>query len=459
MEYRAIYFIGIGGIGMSNLARYFLSKGKIVGGYDRAQTKLTELLRQEGAFVHYEDNPADIPGDFTGKEQTLVVYTPAVPASHRELAYFSEQGFTIIKRAQLLGEITRTSDAICVAGTHGKTTVSSMTAHLLRQSKVDCSAFLGGILKNYNSNLLLSDTSNVTVVEADEYDRSFHWLNPWIAIITSADPDHLDIYGTAEAYRESFEKFTSLIRPGGHLLLKKGASVTPRVAENVRVWSYSEGEGDYHAENIRVGHGQIVFDFVSPEGVIEEIELGVPVRINIENGVAAMAAARLSGATPDELRAAMRSFRGPERRFDFRIKSDQIVFIDDYAHHPNELSAAIRSIKALYPDKKVTAVFQPHLYSRTRDFANEFAESLSLLEEVILLDIYPAREEPIEGVSSRLIFDKIRSGNKMLCKKEVLLELLQGMSLEVLVTFGAGDIDRLLPEIECLLKEKYPTGI
>ena len=235
--------------------------------------------------------------------------------------------------------------------------------------------------------------------------------------------------------------------------------MTPRVAENVRVWSYSEGAGDYHAENIRVGHGQIVFDFVSPEGVIEEIELGVPVRINIENGVAAMAAARLSGATPDELRAAMRSFRGPERRFDFRIKSDQIVFIDDYAHHPNELSAAIRSIKALYPDKKVTAVFQPHLYSRTRDFANEFAESLSLLEEVILLDIYPAREEPIEGVSSRLIFDKIRSGNKMLCKKEALLELLQGMSLEVLVTFGAGDIDRLLPEIECLLKEKYPTGI
>ena len=459
MEYHAIYFIGIGGIGMSNLARYFLSKGKRVGGYDRAQTKLTELLRQEGAFVHYEDNPADIPGDFTDKEQTLVVYTPAVPASHRELAYFREQGFTIIKRAQLLGEITRTSDAICVAGTHGKTTVSSMTAHLLRQSKVDCSAFLGGILKNYNSNLLLSDTSNITVVEADEYDRSFHWLNPWIAIITSADPDHLDIYSTAEAYRESFEKFTSLIRPGGHLLLRKGASVTPRVAGNVRVWSYSETEGDYHAENIRVGNGQIVFDFVSPEGVIKGIELGVPVRINIENGVAAMAAAQLSGATPDELRAAMRSFRGPERRFDFRIKSDQIVFIDDYAHHPNELSAAIRSIKALYPEKKVTAVFQPHLYSRTKDFADEFAESLSLLEEVILLDIYPAREEPIEGVSSQLVFDKIRSANKMLCKKEELLGLLREMPLEVLVTFGAGDIDRLLLDIERLLKEKYPTDI
>ncbi len=459
MEYHAIYFIGIGGIGMSNLARYFLSKGKRVGGYDRAQTKLTELLRQEGAFVHYEDNPADIPGDFTDKEQTLVVYTPAVPASHCELAYFREQGFTIIKRAQLLGEITRTSDAICVAGTHGKTTVSSMTAHLLRQSKVDCSAFLGGILKNYNSNLLLSDTSNITVVEADEYDRSFHWLNPWIAIITSADPDHLDIYGTAEAYRESFEKFTSLIRPGGHLLLRKGAPVTPRVAENVRVWSYSETEGNYHAENIRVGNGQIVFDFVSPEGVIKEIELGVPVRINVENGVAAMAAAQLSGATPDELRAAMRSFKGPERRFDFRIKSDQIVFIDDYAHHPNELSAAIRSIRALYPEKKVTAVFQPHLYSRTRDFADEFAESLSLLEEVILLDIYPAREEPIEGVTSRLIFDKIRSANKMLCKKEELLGLLREMPLEVLVTFGAGDIDRLLPGIEGLLKEKYPTDI
>lgn len=459
MGYKQIYFIGIGGIGMSNLARYFLSKGKRVGGYDRAQTKLTELLRQEGAFVHYEDNPTAIPPEFTDKESTLVVYTPAVPESHRELAYFREGGFTILKRAQLLGEITRASDAICVAGTHGKTTVSSMTAHLLRQSKVDCNAFLGGILKNYNSNLLLSDTSNITVIEADEYDRSFHWLNPWIAIITSADPDHLDIYGTAEAYRESFEKFISLIRPGGHLLLKKGAAVTPRVDDSVRVWRYSEADGDYHAKNIRVGNGEILFDFVSPKGRVNDVSLGVPMRINIENGVAAMAAAELCGATPEEMRAAMHSFKGPERRFDFRVKSDQIVFIDDYAHHPNELSAAIRSIKELYPEKKMTAVFQPHLYSRTRDFADEFAESLSLAEEVILLDIYPAREEPIEGVSSKIIFDKIRSPQKTLREREELLGLLREKPLEVLVTFGAGDIDRLLPDIDRLLGEKYMVDI
>src|SRR5690554_359360 len=459
MEYKSIYFIGIGGIGMSNLARYFLSKGKRVGKYDRAQTKLTELLRQEGAFVHYEDNPAAIPPEFTDKESTLVVFTPAVPSSHRELAYFKERDFTIIKRAQLLGEITRSSDAICVAGTHGKTTVSSMTAHLLRQSKVDCNAFLGGILKNYNSNLLLSDTSNITVVEADEYDRSFHWLNPWVAIITSADPDHLDIYGTPQAYRESIEKFTSLVRPDGHLLLKKGAPVTPRVEGSVKVWSYSETEGDFHAENIRIGNGEILFDFVSPKGIVNDVSLGVPVRINIENGVAAMAVAELSGATPEEMRAAMHSFRGPERRFDFRIKSDRIVFIDDYAHHPNELSAAISSIKALYPSKKLTAVFQPHLYTRTRDFTAEFAESLSLADEVILLDIYPAREELIEGVTSKLIFDQIRPMEKMLCKKEDLLEVIRDKPLEVLVTFGAGDIDRLLPDIDRVLQEKYNVDI
>lgn len=444
---------------MSNLARYFLSKGKRVGGYDRAESKLIVSLQKEGAFVHYEDNPALIPSEFLNKEDALVVYTPAVPSSHKELGYFKENGFTVIKRAQLLGEITRSSDAICVAGTHGKTTVSSMTAHLLRQSRVDCSAFLGGILKNYNSNLLLSDTSNITVVEADEYDRSFHWLNPWIAIITSADPDHLDIYGTPEAYRESFEKFTSLIRPDGHLLLKKGAPVTPLGVEGVNVWTYSESAGDYHAEDIRIGNGEVVFNFVSPKGTIKDVSLGVPMRINIENGVAAMAAAEISGATPEEIRAAMGSFRGPERRFDFHIKSDSIVFIDDYAHHPNELSAAIQSIKELYPDKKITAVFQPHLYSRTRDFAEEFARSLSLAQEVILLDIYPAREEPMEGVTSTIIFDKIQSSDKTLCSKEELLGLLQHRPLEVLVTFGAGDIDRLLPDIDRLLREKYPTEV
>ncbi|HBG58707.1 UDP-N-acetylmuramate--L-alanine ligase [Proteiniphilum sp. UBA1028] len=458
MNYENIYFIGIGGIGMSNLARYFLSKRKRVGGYDRAETPLTQTLVEEGAFVHYEDDIQKIPPFFVDKEKTLVVYTPAIPASHGELVFFSERGFTIMKRAQLLGEITKTSDAVCVAGTHGKTTVSSMTAHLLRQSHVDCNAFLGGILKNYDNNLLLSDKSNITVAEADEYDRSFHWLKPWIAIITSADPDHLDIYGTEEAYRESFEKFTSLIRPHGCLILKKGAPVTPRTDETVTVLSYGEAEGDYRAENIRIGNGEILFDFVSPEMKIADIFLGVPVKVNIENAVAAIAVAIRCGVTPEEIRCAMRSFGGAKRRFDFQIKSKKIVFIDDYAHHPRELSAAIHSIKALYPGKKVTGVFQPHLYTRTRDFADQFAESLSLLDDVILLDIYPAREEPIQGVSSQIIFDKITSPEKVLCRKEELLGLLEHKPLEVLVTFGAGDIDRLLPAIESLLRKKYTVN-
>lgn len=455
MDYESIYFVGIGGIGMSNLARYFLLKGKKVGGYDRTETMLTKSLHDEGAFIHYEDDVYSIPAPFLDKGKTLVVYTPAVPASHSELLYFRENGFVVMKRAQLLGEITSNSDAICVAGTHGKTTVSSMIAHLLRQSHVDCNAFLGGILKNYNNNLLLSERSNITVVEADEYDRSFHWLRPWIAVVTSADLDHLDIYGTEEAYRLSFEKFTSLIRPDGYLIMKKGIPMTPHAIEGVKIWSYGESEGDYHAENIRIGNGEIVFDLVTPSEVITHISLGVPVKINIENSVAAAAAALLCGITPNEVREALHTFQGAARRFDFHIKSDKIVFIDDYAHHPRELSAAITSIKALYGDKQITAVFQPHLYSRTRDFAQEFADSLSLLDDVILLDIYPAREEPIEGVTSQIIFDKITSKNKMLCTKKELIPLLQEKDVHVLVTFGAGDIDRLLPEIEQVLTEKY----
>jgi UDP-N-acetylmuramate--alanine ligase len=459
MEDNNIYFIGIGGIGMSNLARYFLSKNKKVGGYDRTETLLTETLSKEGALVHYEDSITQIPDHFKDKNDTLIVFTPAVPASHSELNWFKDNGFKVIKRAQLLGEITRSSKAICIAGTHGKTTVSSMTAHLFRQSHVDCNAFLGGILKNYDTNLLLSGKSNVTVAEADEYDRSFHWLTPEIAIITSADPDHLDIYGDEQSYRESFEKFTSLIKPGGHLILKKGVAVTPNVNDRVKVWTYSENEGDFHAENIRSGNGETVFDLVSPIENIQDISLGVPVRINIENGIAAIAAAQLSGVTAEEIRRAMSSFEGVRRRFDYRIKSNQIVYIDDYAHHPNELKAAIESIKSLYPNKKVTAVFQPHLYSRTRDFANEFASSLSLLEDVILLDIYPARELPLEGVTSQIIFEKITTAEKLLCSKNELPELIKNKPMEVFVTFGAGDIDRLVPEIEKILRDRYLSKV
>ncbi|MDO5522453.1 MAG: UDP-N-acetylmuramate--L-alanine ligase [Bacteroidia bacterium] len=454
MNYKLIYFVGIGGIGMSNLARYFLSQGKRVGGYDRVETPLTQALVAEGAQIHYHDDLKLVPAEFLDKENTLIVYTPAVPASHAGLRYFRENGFTMMKRAQALGEITRTSDAVCVAGTHGKTTVSSMIAHLLRQSSVDCNAFLGGILKNYGTNLLLSDKSNITVAEADEYDRSFHWLRPWIAVITSADPDHLDIYGTPEAYRESFEHFTSLIRPQGYLIVKKGAPVTPKTDENVRTFTYSESEGDFHAENIRIGGGEIVFDYVSPWGKIADVFLGVPVKINIENAVAAMASAQLCGVADEEIRAAMKTFGGAKRRFDFQLKTPEIVFIDDYAHHPKELTASIQSIQALYPNKKVTGVFQPHLYTRTRDFVDEFAQSLSLLNDVVLLDIYPAREEPIEGVTSHLIFDKITSKEKILLKKAELINFLKTKELEVLLTLGAGDIEQLLPEIKQLLEKR-----
>lgn len=454
MNYELIYFIGIGGIGMSNLARYFIQQGKSVAGYDRMETPLTKALVAEGAKVHYEDYARLVPAEFLDKEKTLVVYTPAVPASHSELQFFRQSGFTIMKRAQLLGEVTKTSDAVCVAGTHGKTTVSSMTAHLLRQSGVDCNAFLGGILKNYGTNLLLSDKSRITVAEADEYDRSFHWLQPWIAVITSADPDHLDIYGTPEAYRESFEHFTSLIRKNGYLILKKDAPLTPRTDATVTVFTYSESEGDFHAENIRIGNGEITFDFVSPNSRITGIQLGVPVKVNIENAVAAIAAAVLSGVNPDEVRAAMKTFGGAKRRFDFQLKTPNLVFIDDYAHHPQELTASIRSIRQLYPDRKVTGVFQPHLYTRTRDFADDFAQSLSLLDDVILLDIYPAREEPIPGITSGVIFDRITSKEKVLLKKAELLDFLENKELDVLVTLGAGDIEHLLPAIKQLLEKK-----
>jgi UDP-N-acetylmuramate--alanine ligase len=454
MNYELIYFIGIGGIGMSNLARYFIQQGKSVAGYDRMETPLTKALVAEGAKVHYEDYVRLVPAEFLDKEKTLVVYTPAVPASHSELQFFRQSGFTIMKRAQLLGEVTKTSDAVCVAGTHGKTTVSSMTAHLLRQSGVDCNAFLGGILKNYGTNLLLSDKSRITVAEADEYDRSFHWLQPWIAVITSADPDHLDIYGTPEAYRESFEHFTSLIRKNGYLILKKDAPLTPRTDATVTVFTYSESEGDFHAENIRIGNGEITFDFVSPNSRITGIQLGVPVKVNIENAVAAIAAAVLSGVNPDEVRAAMKTFGGAKRRFDFQLKTPNLVFIDDYAHHPQELTASIRSIRQLYPGRKVTGVFQPHLYTRTRDFADDFAQSLSLLDDVILLDIYPAREEPIPGITSGVIFDRITSKEKVLLKKAELLDFLENKELDVLVTLGAGDIEHLLPAIKQLLEKK-----
>lgn len=445
---KSVYFIGAGGIGMSALVRYFLSKGKKVGGYDRTPSELTLKLTEEGADIQYDEAPELIPVDFRNAASTLVVYTAAMPEDHVLLQYFRHHDFTIYKRAQVLGMLTRTSKGLCAAGTHGKTTTSSMAAHLLYQSQVGCDAFLGGISKNYGTNLLLSDKSEYVVIEADEFDRSFHWLTPYATIITSTDADHLDIYGTEEAYLESFSHYTSLIQPGGALIMRKDISLKPRLQEDVKLYTYSREEGDFHATNIRIGGGEIIFDYISPLGNIKDVQLGVPIAINIENGIAAMALAQLSGVSNEEIKTGMASFQGVDRRFDFKIKTDKIVYLSDYAHHPEEIKQSILSMRALYEGKKLTAIFQPHLYTRTRDFYQEFAESLSLLDEVILTEIYPARELPIEGVSSQLIYDHLRPEmEKTLCKKEEILDILKNKDIEVLITLGAGDIENYVPQI------------
>ena len=452
---KSVYFIGAGGIGMSALVRYFLSKGKKVGGYDRTPSELTMKLIEEGADIHYEEAPEKIPSEFMNPENTLVVYTAAMPEDHILLQYFRKHGFTIYKRAQVLGMLTRSSKGLCAAGTHGKTTTSAMTAHLLHQSQVGCDAFLGGISKNYGTNLLLSDNNAYVVIEADEFDRSFHWLRPYATIITSTDADHLDIYGTEEAYLESFNHYTSLIQPGGALIIREGIRLQPRLQEGVRLYTYSSESGDFHAENIRIGGGEIVFDYVSPLGNISNVQLGVPVAINIENGIAAMALAQLGGVSNEDIKTGMASFRGVDRRFDFKIKTDKVVYLSDYAHHPEEIKQSILSMRALYEGKKLTGIFQPHLYTRTRDFYQEFADSLSLLDEVILTDIYPARELPIEGVSSQLIYDNLRPDiDKILCKKEEVIDILKEKEIEVLMTLGAGDIENYAPQICEILNER-----
>ena len=452
---KAVYFIGAGGIGMSALVRYFLSAGKKVAGYDRTSSELTQKLTAEGADIHYEDNVKNIPADFHDASSTLIIYTPAISTTHTELVYFRNNGFTIQKRSQVLGMLTQTGKGLCVAGTHGKTTTSTMAAHLLHQSNVGCNAFLGGISKNYGTNLLLSDKSEYIVIEADEFDRSFHWLTPFASVITSTDADHLDIYGTKDAYLESFNHYTSLIRQGGTLIVRKGIELDPRLQKDVSLYTYSKEEGDFHAENIRIGNGEIIFDYVSPFGNIKDVKLGVPVAINIENGIAAMALAQISGANNDEIKAAMASFRGVDRRFDFKIKNEKVVFLSDYAHHPEEIKQSILSMRALYKDKKITGIFQPHLYTRTRDFYREFAESLSLLDEVILTEIYPARELPIEGVSSHMIYEQLRPGiEKTLCQKDEILDILKQKRIEVLMTLGAGDIENYVQPISEILNKQ-----
>lgn len=452
---KAVYFVGIGGIGMSAIARFFLHTGVVVGGYDKTPSELTRILSEEGALIHYEENTELIPEACKDRESCLVVYTPAIPEQHKELLFFRENGFDIEKRAQVLGTLTRSHKGLCVAGTHGKTTTSSMTAHLLHQSHVGCNAFLGGITKNYGTNYILSKESDFVVIEADEYDRSFHWLAPFASVITATDPDHLDIYGTKEAYLESFRKYTSLIQPGGYLVLHEGLEMRPDTQEGVTTYYYSREHGDFHAENIRIGHGEIFFDLVSPIENIKDIQLGVPVNINIENGIAAMALAQISGVGADEIRKGMASFRGVDRRFDFQLKNERVAFLTDYAHHPAEIRQSIISIRELYQNKKIMAVFQPHLYSRTRDFYEDFAESLSLLDEVVLVDIYPAREEPIPGVTSKLIYERLAAGvRKQMCHKEDVPEAVRRSDADVFIILGAGDIESYAPRITEILKER-----
>lgn len=455
-KFTQYYFLGIGGIGMSAIARFYKAKGFVVGGYDRTQTKITDDLIDEGIKVIFDDNISAIPSEFIDVNKTLIIITPAVPKDHEQLEYFEQHNYKILKRSEVLGEITRQSKAICIAGTHGKTTTSTMTAHLMYQSHVECSAFLGGISNNYNTNLLLSTQSNYVVVEADEYDRSFHQLTPFMAVITSMDPDHLDIYGTKEAFVESFEHFTSLITPGGALILNNKVKLTPKLNKGVKLYTYGiEGDADFQAKNIRQEKGKILFDFITPTESIHDVRLGVPVMINVENAVAAMALSWLNGVTNDEIRTGMSAFSGIYRRFSHIFENEKVVYMDDYAHHPNELEASISSIKQLFAGRKITGIFQPHLYSRTRDFAPEFAKALSALDELILLDIYPARELPIEGVTSELILKDVSIDNKIISSKENLLTLLDKKELDVLVTFGAGDIDKMVPEIKKYLKKRY----
>ena len=454
-DIKAVYFVGAGGIGMSAIARYFMSKGLVVAGYDKTPSALTNQMEKEGMLIHYDENVDEIPHACRDKASCLIIYTPAIPATHKELCYFRENGFEIQKRAQVLGTLTRTHKGLCVAGTHAKTTTSTMCAHIMHQSHVDCNAFLGGISKNYGTNYILSDSSDYVVIEADEFDRSFHWLRPWMSVITSTDPDHLDIYGTKEAYLESFRHYTELIQPGGALIIHTNLEMEANVQEGVKTYTYSRDAGDFHAENIIIENGEITFDFISPVECIKGVQLGQPVPINIENGVAAMAMAQLNGCTADELKFGMKTYHGVDRRFDFKIRNNRHVYLSDYAHHPQEILQSAKSLKELYANRKITAIFQPHLYSRTHDFYKEFAEALSHFDEVILTEIYPARELPMEGVTSQLIFDNLKADvEKSMIQKDDVLELVKNRDFDVLITLGAGDLDNYAPQITRIIKEK-----
>lgn len=454
-DIKSVYFVGAGGIGMSAIARYFINKGLVVAGYDKTPSDLTHQLEKEGMLIHYEENIEEIPHACKDPKSTLVIYTPAIPADHKELRFFQEGGFEVQKRAQVLGILTRTHKGLCFAGTHGKTTTSTMCAHIMHQSHVDCNAFLGGISKNYGTNYILSDKSDYVVIEADEFDRSFHWLRPWMSAITATDPDHLDIYGTKEAYLESFRHYTELIQEGGALILHKNLEMKQNVQEGVKVYEYSREEGDFHAENIKIENGEITFDFVSPIETIKDIELGQPIPINIENSIAAMAMAQLNGCTAEEIKYGMKTYGGVDRRFDFKIKNSKHVFLSDYGHHPKEVLQSAKSLKELFKGRKITAIFQPHLFTRTRDFYQEFADALSNFDEVILTEIYPAREQPIPGVTSQIIYDNLKEGvEKQMIQKDDVLDFVKGRDFDVLVVLGAGNLDNYVPQIAKIIETK-----
>ena len=443
-----VYLIGAGGIGMSAIARYFNALGKSTAGYDKTPSMLTSRLIEEGIELHFDDSVNQIPEPYRRKEGMLVIVTPAIPDDHKELNFFRKNDFIILKRAELLGLITRNKKTIAVAGTHGKTTITTMISWMLSHTEESCSAFLGGISKNFNSNLVLHPQSDWMVVEADEYDRSFLHLYPFAAVITSMDADHLDIYGDLKALHESFVKFASQVNPNGFLVVKNGLPLYKSDC-NCRILTYSMKEkADYFASAIRLDDVNYSFDVSTPAGVMKSLKLNHPGLLNVENAVAAIAIAHQLGCREDIIRHSLAAFNGNQRRFDIIIKTDNFIYIDDYAHHPREIEATLRSLKELVPGKRITGVFQPHLYTRTRDLAEDFARSLSLLDELILLEIYPAREKPIRGVSSDSILRHVSIKDKMICSKSILVDTLRQKHIEVLVTMGAGDIDRFIEPIK-----------
>ena len=447
-QFTHIYLLGIGGIGMSALARYFMANNKVVAGYDRTASPLTQLLEEEGAQIHFEDNTEKIAPDFLNRKNTLVIYTPAIPTEHKELNFFKKENYILLKRSQVLGLISRDKYCLAIAGTHGKTTVSSMTAHILHQGKMGCNAFLGGIASNYNSNLILNEESRRLVVEADEFDRSFLQLSPNLAVITSMDADHLDIYSNHQGLKESFQEFVNLIPAEGILLVKLGLEKELKTKRKIYTYSLEKQSADFSIIDLELRDGTYHFNILGPGLKIKQVQLGMPGKLNVENALAASAAAYLSKEEPEIIKGALASFRGVKRRMEYLIKRKDLIYLDDYAHHPEELKASIQSVKALFPNKKVCGIFQPHLYSRTRDFLEGFAESLALLDQLVLLEIYPAREKPIPGINSQLLLDKIRMKNKVLLQKEELIPYLKTISPQVLLSLGAGDIDRLVDNIK-----------